>query len=134
MLSPRRPCVLAQTSGRAVDSFEEVKREIPEAGRLGGPDDLGNGGLRRVRRDTDEGGPDRGIGWRVNYRCPEVVLDRAVRLVEHNTERFAKVIRAREGAIGSLIRRRPRLCLASGRHATRADWRRRRPACAASTW
>jgi superfamily I DNA/RNA helicase len=38
-----------------------------------------------------------------NYRCPSTVVDRAVRLVEHNAERFAKRIRARPGAGGSLI-------------------------------
>jgi len=45
----------------------------------------------------------RRVDLEVNYRCPAVVLDRAVRLVEHNAERFAKVIRAREGAGGSLV-------------------------------
>jgi superfamily I DNA/RNA helicase len=39
----------------------------------------------------------------VNYRCPRLVVDRAVRLVEHNTERFAKRIRARPAATGSLV-------------------------------
>ena len=38
-----------------------------------------------------------------NYRCPEPVLARSVRLIEHNTERFAKVIRPRPAAEGSLI-------------------------------
>jgi superfamily I DNA/RNA helicase len=38
-----------------------------------------------------------------NYRCPATVLGRAVRLVEHNRERFAKVIRARPVAPGPLI-------------------------------
>jgi superfamily I DNA/RNA helicase len=47
-------------------------------------------GLRRVDLET-------------NYRCPEVVLTRAVRLVEHNRERFAKVIRAGPDAEGALI-------------------------------
>jgi len=35
-----------------------------------------------------------------NYRCPAPVVARAVRLVEHNTERFAKRIVARPGAGG----------------------------------
>ena len=39
----------------------------------------------------------------VNYRCPAPVLARAVRLVEHNRERFAKTIRAGPGATGPLI-------------------------------
>jgi len=47
-------------------------------------------GLRRVDLET-------------NYRCPGVVIERAVRLVEHNEERFAKAIRARPGAVGRLV-------------------------------
>jgi len=42
------------------------------------------------------------VDLETNYRCPAPVLERSVRLIEHNTERFAKVIRARDGAIGSL--------------------------------
>ena len=38
----------------------------------------------------------------VNYRCPTAVVERAVRLVERNRERFAKSISARPGAGGSL--------------------------------
>ncbi|HEX8026124.1 MAG TPA: UvrD-helicase domain-containing protein, partial [Candidatus Limnocylindrales bacterium] len=47
-------------------------------------------GLRRVDLET-------------NYRCPAPVLERSVRLIEHNTERFAKVIRARPHAEGTLV-------------------------------
>ncbi|HET7181420.1 MAG TPA: ATP-dependent helicase [Candidatus Limnocylindrales bacterium] len=43
------------------------------------------------------------VDLKTNYRCPGTVLDRAVRLVEHNTERFAKVIRARPDASGTLV-------------------------------
>jgi superfamily I DNA/RNA helicase len=43
------------------------------------------------------------VDLEVNYRCPEPVLARSVRLIEHNTERFAKVIRARPAAEGSLV-------------------------------
>jgi len=39
----------------------------------------------------------------VNYRCPPTVVGRAVRLVEHNRERFAKTIRAGPTATGSII-------------------------------
>jgi superfamily I DNA/RNA helicase len=39
----------------------------------------------------------------VNYRCPAVVVGRAVRLVEHNRERFAKTIREGPAATGSII-------------------------------
>jgi DNA helicase II / ATP-dependent DNA helicase PcrA len=38
----------------------------------------------------------------VNYRCPAAVVERAVRLVERNRERFAKSISARPSAGGSL--------------------------------
>jgi len=47
-------------------------------------------GLRRVDLD-------------VNYRCPRQVVERAVRLVEHNGERFSKTIRAGPAATGRLI-------------------------------
>jgi ATP-dependent exoDNAse (exonuclease V) beta subunit len=36
----------------------------------------------------------RRVDLEVNYRCPRQVVERAVRLVEHNGERFAKAIRA----------------------------------------
>ena len=39
----------------------------------------------------------------VNYRCPETVVRRAVRLVEHNVERFAKTIEARPNAPGPIV-------------------------------
>ena len=39
----------------------------------------------------------------VNRRCPAPVVDRAVRLVSHNSERFVKVVRARPGATGRLV-------------------------------
>ena len=38
-----------------------------------------------------------------NYRCPRAVVQRAVRLVERNGERFAKTIRAGPSAEGELI-------------------------------
>jgi DNA helicase-2/ATP-dependent DNA helicase PcrA len=47
-------------------------------------------GLRRVDLET-------------NYRCPPPVVARAVRLVEHNRERFAKRIRAGSHAGGRLV-------------------------------
>ena len=37
-----------------------------------------------------------------NYRCPAPVVERAVRLIEGNRERFTKAIRARDGATGRL--------------------------------
>jgi superfamily I DNA/RNA helicase len=60
----------------------DVRRVLGLAGSLPG--------LRRVDLVT-------------NYRCPAPVVARAVRLVEHNTERFAKRIVARPGAAGRLV-------------------------------
>ena len=60
----------------------DVRRILGLAGRLPG--------LRRVDLE-------------VNYRCPRPVVERAVRLVEHNGERFAKRIRAGPVAEGRLI-------------------------------
>ncbi len=42
------------------------------------------------------------VDLETNYRCPAVALERAVRLVERNTERFAKRIRAGPRAEGRL--------------------------------
>jgi DNA helicase-2/ATP-dependent DNA helicase PcrA len=47
-------------------------------------------GLRRIDLET-------------NYRCPAPVVERAVRLVAANRERFAKRIRARDPAPGRLV-------------------------------
>ncbi len=43
------------------------------------------------------------VDLEVNYRCPRPVVERAVRLVEHNRERFAKRIRAGPAAAGRLV-------------------------------
>ena len=60
--------------------------------------------VRRLLGLADEALPDlRRVDLETNYRCPAAVLDRAVRLVEHNVERFAKVIRAGPNAAGTLI-------------------------------
>ena len=45
----------------------------------------------------------RRVDLEVNYRCPRQIVERAVRLVEHNGERFAKRIRAGPAATGSLV-------------------------------
>jgi superfamily I DNA/RNA helicase len=45
----------------------------------------------------------RRVDLEVNYRCPPTVVTRAVRLVEHNRERFAKVIRAGPAASGPIV-------------------------------
>ncbi len=44
----------------------------------------------------------RRVDLAVNHRCPVPVVERAVRLIEHNGERFAKTIRARPDAGGRL--------------------------------
>jgi DNA helicase-2/ATP-dependent DNA helicase PcrA len=43
------------------------------------------------------------VDLQVNHRCPVPVVERAVRLIEHNRERFAKVVRPRPDAPGSLL-------------------------------
>ena len=45
----------------------------------------------------------RRVDLEVNYRCPAPVVERAVRLVERNEERFAKRIRAAPTAPGRLV-------------------------------
>jgi len=60
----------------------DVRRVLGLAGSLPG--------LRRVDLET-------------NYRCPRPVVERAVRLVEHNRERFAKRILAGPVAAGRLV-------------------------------
>ncbi len=60
----------------------DVRRVLGLAGRLPG--------LRRIDLE-------------VNYRCPAPVLERSVRLVERNGERFAKAIRAGPAATGRLV-------------------------------
>ena len=60
----------------------DVRRVLGLAGSLPG--------LRRVDLTT-------------NYRCPRPVVQRAVRLVEHNRERFAKRIDAGPNAAGRLV-------------------------------
>jgi len=45
----------------------------------------------------------RRVDLEVNYRCPPPVVERAVRLVEHNAERFEKRIVAGPAAAGRLV-------------------------------
>jgi superfamily I DNA/RNA helicase len=45
----------------------------------------------------------RRVDLEVNHRCPAPVVERAVRLIGHNEERFSKVIRPRPEAPGSLV-------------------------------
>ncbi len=59
--------------------------------------------VRRVLALADALPGLRRVDLAVNYRCPAPVLARAVRLVEHNHERFAKVIRPGPGATGGLV-------------------------------
>jgi superfamily I DNA/RNA helicase len=45
----------------------------------------------------------RRVDLAVNYRCPRVVIERSLRLVEHNRERFAKVVRPAPEAPGRIV-------------------------------
>ena len=60
--------------------------------------------VRRLLGLADEALPGlTRVDLETNYRCPAVVLERAVRLIEHNVERFDKVIRAGPNAAGRLV-------------------------------
>jgi DNA helicase-2/ATP-dependent DNA helicase PcrA len=59
--------------------------------------------VRRVLALAEQLPGLRRIDLTVNYRCPAPVVERAVRLVAHNDERFVKTIRARRDAPGRLI-------------------------------
>jgi superfamily I DNA/RNA helicase len=60
--------------------------------------------VRRLLGLADEALPNLlRVDLETNYRCPRPVIERAVRLVEHNVERFVKVIRAGPGAEGRLV-------------------------------
>ncbi len=62
--------------------------------------------LADVRRilSVDERLPGlRRVDLEVNHRCPVPVVERAVRLIERNEERFVKAIRPRPDAAGSVI-------------------------------
>jgi len=59
--------------------------------------------VRRVLALAEELPGLRRIDLTVNYRCPRPVVERAVRLIAHNDERFVKTIRAGPAAEGQLI-------------------------------
>ena len=59
--------------------------------------------VRRVLALAEELDGLRRVDLVVNYRCPATVVRRAVRLVEHNTERFAKTIESRPVAPGPIV-------------------------------
>ena len=59
--------------------------------------------VRRVLALAEDLPGLRRIDLTVNYRCPAPVVERAVRLVAHNDERFVKTIRSRRDAPGRLI-------------------------------
>jgi len=59
--------------------------------------------VRRILSLADHLPGLRRVDLEVNYRCPRLVVERAVRLVEYNSERFAKAIRAGPAATGSLV-------------------------------
>jgi len=59
--------------------------------------------VRRVLALAEDLDGLRRVDLVVNYRCPATVIRRAVRLVEHNVERFAKTIEPRAAAPGPII-------------------------------
>jgi superfamily I DNA/RNA helicase len=59
--------------------------------------------VRRVLSLADALPGLRRVDLVVNYRCPPTVVRRAVALVEHNRERFAKTIRAGPAATGHIV-------------------------------
>jgi DNA helicase II / ATP-dependent DNA helicase PcrA len=59
--------------------------------------------VRRVLALADDLPNLRRIDLTVNYRCPRPVVERAVRLVAHNEERFVKTIRPGPNVDGKLI-------------------------------
>jgi DNA helicase-2/ATP-dependent DNA helicase PcrA len=101
-----------------VDEVQDVDRSQLELGLLlaapanriflVGDDDQSIYGWRLadVRRVLDLAGQLPGLHRHdlvTNFRCPAPVVERAVRLVEGNTERFAKRILARPGTLGRLV-------------------------------
>jgi superfamily I DNA/RNA helicase len=121
-LLERDPSVLASWRGRCghllVDEAQDLDRSQLEVALLlaaprnriflVGDDDQSIYGWRLadVRRVLGLAGSLPGlrrVDLVTNYRCPSPVVERAVRLVEHNTERFAKRIRSRPGADGRLV-------------------------------
>ena len=58
--------------------------------------------VRRVLALADDLPGLRRVDLTTNYRCPRPVVERAVRLIEENRERFAKVVRPRPGAAGRI--------------------------------
>ena len=59
--------------------------------------------VRRILSLADDLPDLRRVDLKVNYRCPPTVVARAVRLIEHNCERFAKTIRAGPPASGPIV-------------------------------
>ena len=59
--------------------------------------------VRRVLALADDLAGLKRVDLVVNYRCPATVVRRAVRLVEHNVERFAKTIESRPVAPGPIL-------------------------------
>jgi DNA helicase-2/ATP-dependent DNA helicase PcrA len=118
----RDPAVLARWRARCghllVDEVQDVDRSqlrlalllAAPANRifLVGDDDQSIYGwrladVRRVLAIGDSLPGLRRVDLEVNHRCPAPVVDRAVRLIAHNAERFGKVIRPRAEAPGSLV-------------------------------
>ncbi|HET9852954.1 MAG TPA: ATP-dependent helicase [Candidatus Limnocylindrales bacterium] len=118
-----RPSVLATWHGRCAHLLVDESQDLDRAQLrmalllaapenrifLVGDDDQSIYGwrladVRRLLSLADESLPGLlRVDLETNYRCPAVVLVRAVRLVEHNVERFAKVIKAGPDAPGRLV-------------------------------
>ncbi len=117
-----RPAALARWRGRCahllVDEVQDVDRSqldlalllAAPANRifLVGDDDQSIYGwrladVRRILTIADLLPGLRRVDLEVNHRCPVPVVERAVRLIEWNQERFAKAIRARPDAAGRLV-------------------------------
>jgi DNA helicase-2/ATP-dependent DNA helicase PcrA len=116
------PALLARWRGRCADLLVDEAQDLDRAQLrfalllaspanrifLVGDDDQSIYGwrladVRRVLSLADELPGLRRVDLEVNYRCPPTVVVRAVRLVQHNRERFAKTIRAGPAAAGPII-------------------------------
>ena len=117
-----RPVVRATWRGRCAELLVDEVQDVDQAQLvlalllaapanrifLGGDDDQSIYGwrladVRRILGLAERLPGLRRVDLQVNYRCPRPVVERAVRLVEHNRERFAKRIEAGPAAAGRLV-------------------------------
>src|SRR5439155_19532468 len=121
-LLEREPVILGRWRGRCADLLVDEAQDLDRAQLrmaillanpanrifLVGDDDQSIYGwrladVRRVLALADSLEGLRRVDLIVNYRCPATVVRRAVRLVEHNAERFAKTIVPRPDAPGPIV-------------------------------